>query len=131
MKTTNSMNKTALFSARTPALALALGLSLSLSAGLARANAQQPQPLLSNGQSVYGTPAEASPTSRQVDLATAGALNIRCGETVVFRSGTQRFAWKFDSISHRPVPLQAIAPAGFALGKALTVYVERNESERG
>lgn len=84
-----------------------------------------------NGQSVFGRPAPAGePASRVVDVTSAKYLNIRCGDSVTFVNGANRFSWRFDVATHRAVPLAKIAPSGFGTS-ALTVYVARNDMERG
>ncbi|CAN7302012.1 CzcE family metal-binding protein [Rhizobacter sp. LjRoot28] len=83
-----------------------------------------------SGKSLYGQPARETTGAKLVDVAQAGKLNVRCGDTVTFVNGDKKFSWKFDVASHRVVPLTKIAPADFG-GKLGTVYVSPNESERG
>lgn len=85
---------------------------------------------LSNGKSRFGQPAAEMQGARVVDATTAQALNVRCGDTVTFVNGARKFSWKFDTTSHGAVPLAKIAPADFG-AVASTVYVSRNDSERG
>lgn len=63
-----------------------------------------------------------------IDVSQAAYANVRCGETVVFRSGDQQFRWTSNRVSHAPVDLQNIAPAGFPTNK-VQVYVARNRLE--
>ncbi len=106
-------------------LTIAFGLALSA----AMANAAVGTTTLANGKSVYGAAASASQAAKVVDVASAGTLNVDCGETVTFRNGDKSFSWKFDVVGHRVVDLQAIAPAGFS-SKPMKVYVARNDGER-
>lgn len=102
-----------------------LGLLMSVTA----AQATPLQESMFNGRSVYGVPASAQQASKVVDVDKVSAVNVECGETVVFRKDEQSFAWKFDTVGHRAVNLAKIAPKEFA-GKPLTVYVSPNEAER-
>ena len=49
-----------------------------------------------NGQSYYGQPTSQASSSRVVDIASSGPINIAYGETVTFRSGGQQFSWTFN-----------------------------------
>ncbi|WP_051647053.1 CzcE family metal-binding protein [Paracidovorax oryzae] len=80
-------------------------------------------------QAMLGRPASPDQASRTVDASRAGTLNVKCGETIAFRSGDKTFAWKFDVFSHRPVELAAISPREFNAGP-VQVYVTPNEGER-
>lgn len=109
------MNKTMM------AAVIAMG---TLSAGVAQADTMW------NGQSVYGRSVTADASTKVVDLASAKALNVTCGDVVTFVNGSQRFTWRFDTVSHRAVPLAKVAPAGFGATQQV-VYVSRNSMERG
>ncbi|MBI2750464.1 MAG: CzcE family metal-binding protein [Burkholderiales bacterium] len=85
---------------------------------------------LPNGKSRFGQPTADMQGTRVVDVANAKALNVRCGDTVTFVNGAKKFSWKFDTTNHGAVPLAKIAPADFG-AVASTVYVSRNDSERG
>lgn len=108
---------------------LAIPMMLGLLTSFTAVHATPQQERLFNGQSVYGTPASAQQANKVVDVDKVSAVNVECGETVVFRKGEQSFAWKFDTVGHRSVKLSNIAPKEFA-SKTLTVYVSRNEAER-
>ncbi len=82
-----------------------------------------------NGRSIYGVPASQGAESKVLDVANTKFANIKCGDTVTFRSGDKTFTWKFDVAGHRAVDLQKIAPAGFTK-QPLMVYVSRNDTER-
>ena len=69
-----------------------------------------------------------SSTPRVIDVSQATYANVRCGETVVFRSGDQQFRWTSNQVSHAPFNLKDIAPAGFAASQ-VQVYVARNRLE--
>jgi len=109
--------------------ALALALSALSMAGASQAATGANGERLMNGKSIYGVPATASSSVKEVNVDQLDALNVQCGDTLTFRQGAQSFTWKFDVVSHRIVDLQKIAPAGF-IKKPLLVYVDRNESER-
>lgn len=98
---------------------------LGLAAVAATANADT----LRNGDSIYGKPADSRQANRVVDIATVKRLVVACGEIVTFQNGGKQFSWKFDTISHRTVDVQDIAPKDFG-GKPLEVYVHPNEFER-
>lgn len=83
-----------------------------------------------NGQSIYGKPAVAGSQTRVVDTRAGRTVNVKCGDTLTFVNGAQRFTWTFDVATHRRVALSKIAPADFG-PTAQAVYVERNPSERG
>ncbi len=85
---------------------------------------------LLNGKSRFGQPAADMQGARVVDATNAKALNVRCGDTVTFVNGAKKFSWKFDTTNHGAFPLAKIAPADFG-AVASTVYVSRNDSERG
>ena len=103
--------------------------SAALTVGALLCGAVQAQTLM-NGQSVYGRPGVDEAATRVVDLASTKPLNVTCGDTVTFVNGSQRFTWRFDTISHRAVPLAKVAPAGFG-AREQVVYVSRQASERG
>lgn len=104
----------------------ALLAALAMTAGTAFAASDT----LLNGKSRFGQPAAEMQGARIVDAATTKSLNVRCGDTVTFVNGGKKFSWKFDTTSHGAVPLAKIAPADFG-AVASTVYVSRNDSERG
>ena len=85
---------------------------------------------LLNGKSRFGQPTADMQGARVVDATNAKALNVRCGDTVTFVNGAKKFSWKFDTTNHGAVPLAKIVPADFG-AVASTVYVSRNDSERG
>lgn len=84
---------------------------------------------LPNGKSMYGAPVDARVATKEVNVATAAAVNVACGEVVAFRNADKTFAWKFDVVGHRAVDLQSIAPVGFA-NKPLRIHVATNDMER-
>lgn len=84
---------------------------------------------LGNGNSLYGVPYVGGKADHVVELGTSQFINIKCGQTVLFRQAGKVFAWKFDVVGHRAVDLAKIAPAGFRV-KDFKVYVDRNASER-
>lgn len=100
--------------------------TLALTAGTAFAAGD----LLPNGKSRFGQPAAELQGARVVDATTTKTLNVRCGDTVTFVNGAKKFSWKFDTTNHGAVPLARIAPSDFG-AVASTVYVSRNDSERG
>jgi len=86
-------------------------------------------PVFMNGQSIYGQPATQGAPVRVVDLATTNQLNVKHGESVVFRLGAQQFSWTFNGLGERSVDVSQIAPAGFA-NKPFTVRIGRDPSNR-
>jgi hypothetical protein len=106
-----------------------IAVAASMFAGLAAQAAPQPNERLMNGNSVYGVPYAGQKTDFVVDLDSRRTINIKCGQTVLFRQGGKTFSWKFDVVGHRAVDLSKIAPAGFS-DKPFKVYVVRNEGER-
>lgn len=80
-------------------------------------------------QAREGRAVDATAADRVVDVSGARTLNVKCGETITFRSADRQFTWKFDAIGHRPVSLARIAPAGFG-ATDLSVYVAANDGER-
>lgn len=104
--------------------AVAVGALLSASAALA----SKPE-TFANGRSWHGVPSSAEIASQVVDVKSAQAINVKCGDTVTFRSGEKSFSWRFDVLNHRAVDVRKIAPAGFMTDK-LMVYVSPSEYER-
>lgn len=100
--------------------------TLAMTAGIAFAAGDT----LMNGKSRFGEPVAEAPGAPVVNATTAKTLNVRCGDTVTFVNGAKKFSWKFDTTGHGSVPLSKIAPADFG-AVASTVYVSRNDSERG
>jgi len=83
-----------------------------------------------NGDSIYGQPAKAAVTARQIDVSSARMVNVAYGETVQFRDASGRqFAWTFDGLGKRQVPVAKIAPAGFAAQDA-KVFVGKSPANR-
>ena len=72
---------------------------------------------------------EIMPSLVGSEMCIRDSANIKCGDTITFRSGDKTFTWKFDVAGHRAVDLQKIAPAGFTK-QPLMVYVSRNDAER-
>nr|WP_297379821.1 CzcE family metal-binding protein [uncultured Roseateles sp.] len=105
-----------------------MAIATSLFVGVS-AQAAPPAERLMNGNSIYGVPFAGQKTDFVVDLDSRRAINIECGQTVLFRQGGKTFAWKFDVVGHKSVDLSKIAPAGFS-DKAFRVYVDKNEGER-
>lgn len=105
---------------------VALVAALAMAAGTAFAAGDT----LPNGKSRFGQPVTEVQGARVVDATTVKSLNVRCGDTVTFVNGAKTFSWKFDTTGHGAVPLARIAPADFGV-VASTVYVSRNDSERG
>nr|WP_052170819.1 CzcE family metal-binding protein [Massilia sp. JS1662] len=64
-----------------------------------------------NGACLYGEPATGAPM-RTVDLSTTRSIAVKYGETVRFVDGDHAFAWTFDGLGQRAVPLAKVAPAG-------------------
>ncbi len=104
----------------------AFAATLAMTAGIAFAAGDT----LMNGKSRFGQPVAEAQGARVFDATTAKSLNVRCGDTVTFVNGVKKFSWKFDTTNHGAVPLAKIAPADFG-AVASTVYVSRNDSERG
>lgn len=102
------------------ALATAVAASLALPAAAER---------FANGKSWYGAPSSAEVATQTVDVKSAKRLNVRCGDTVTFRNGEQRFSWRFDVLNHQVVDLRKIAPAGFT-AEPLRIYISSNVYER-
>lgn len=109
---------------------LALVITLLSAAGAATNTYAAGSEQLRNGKSVYGAQAADGPDAIKTDLTKSRYINVRCGDTVTFVRGDKTFSWKFESLGHRAVPLQKIAPVGFAPDNYM-VYVARNEGERG
>lgn len=86
--------------------------------------------ILPNGESAYGRLVPAQHGAVVVDTATARSVNVRCGDTVTFVKGSERFSWRFDSVVHGAVSLSQIAPPAFADARIM-VYVALNDSELG
>lgn len=98
-----------------------------LMSGAAFAQAQA-NPIMRNGKSVFGTPADASVATRVIDVQAGSSVNVTCGDVVTFKSGEKSFTWRFDVAGHRSPVLSTIAPAGF-VGNDFKVYVSRNRYE--
>ncbi len=80
-----------------------------------------------NGSSIYGEPAGAKVATRTVDVATSRAVQVNYGETVSFVKGAERFAWTFNGMDNRGVPLTKIASHNFA---NTVVYVGQDPLNR-
>lgn len=82
------------------------------------------------GANRFGRASTEAQATRVIDAKTTKTLDVRCGETVTFVNGDKKFSWRFDALRHSFVPLDKIAPADFG-ATTPTVYVRRNDSERG
>lgn len=84
-----------------------------------------------NGESLYGQPAAAGATStRVVEATTIKHLTVPYGETVTFQAPNgKQFAWTFNGLDRKAVPLTKIAPADFPATQG-KVYVQANPLTR-
>ncbi|WOB10853.1 CzcE family metal-binding protein [Piscinibacter gummiphilus] len=80
-----------------------------------------------NGASFYGQPADGKVATRTVDVTTTRVVRVNYGETVKFVKGAEQFAWTFNGMDNRGVPLTKIAPHDFA---STVVYVDQDPLNR-
>lgn len=73
-----------------------------------------------------GAAASTSWIDRQVELKPRDKyLNVTRGETVLIKSGSTAFAWKFDTLGTPVFSLSDIAPKDFGM-QGVRVYVEQS-----
>jgi len=79
----------------------------------------------------YGEPADGSYTADRTIVVTPGTkyINVRHGEVVNLKIGSQEISWNFDGVA-QPFELNKIAPEG-SLDHRVMVYVETEMQRDG
>jgi hypothetical protein len=79
----------------------------------------------------HGHAANAASAQRVIEIAPGmKAVNVRDGETVLFKAGGESFAWTFEpTLLHASFGLADIAPAGMDV-RGVQVYCEPTPYER-